>query len=100
MSVSALIEDRPGRDDSPARPVVHGAFGVLAALRQLGSARVSELERRTGLPRTTVRRLLIQLENVGAVESSTGRWRLGPTVLELGAGVPASRDLRAVARCR
>jgi IclR family transcriptional regulator, acetate operon repressor len=98
MSESALIEEEPGEDLGAARPVVHGAFEVLAALRQLGSSRVSELQRGSGLPRTTVRRLLIQLEDVGAVESSTGRWRLGPTVLELGAGVPASRDLRAVAR--
>ena len=97
MSVSALTEDRRG-GDAGARAVLHGAFGVLAALRHLGNARVSELQRRSGLPRSTVRRLLIQLENVGAVESSTGRWRLGPTVFELGAGVPASRHLRAVAR--
>ena len=95
MSVSALIEDRRGSDTGAVRPVLHGAFGVLAALRQLGSARGSDLQRGSGL---TVRRLLIQLEDVGAVEPTTGRWRLGRRVLELGAGVPAWRHLRAIAR--
>jgi IclR family transcriptional regulator, acetate operon repressor len=79
------------------RAVVRGAFDLLASLRALGSARVSELQRRSGLPRTTVHRLLAQLEDVGAVERSAGRWRLGPTVLRLGAEIPAEPRLRAVA---
>jgi IclR family transcriptional regulator, acetate operon repressor len=74
------------------------AFGLLTALHALGSGRVSELQRRSGLPRTTVHRLLAQLEEVGAVEQTGARWRLGPALLELGAGVPAEPRLRAVAR--
>jgi DNA-binding IclR family transcriptional regulator len=81
-----------------ARAVVHGAFGLLTALHELGSGRVSELQRRSDLPRTTVHRLLAQLEEVGAVERSGTRWRLGPTLLALGAGVPAEPRLRAAAR--
>ena len=75
-----------------------GAFALLTSLRELGSARVSELQRDSGLPRTTVHRLLSQLAQEGAVERSSGRWRLGPTMLELGAGVPAEPRLRTVAR--
>lgn len=71
---------------------------MLATLQGLGAARVSELQRAIGLPRTTVHRLLGQLEDVGAVERSAGRWRLGPTIVELGAGVPAEPRLRSVAR--
>jgi DNA-binding IclR family transcriptional regulator len=85
-------------DPAAPRAVVGGAFDVLASLRELGSARVSELQRDSGLPRTTVHRLLKQLEEVGAVERSAGRWRLGPAIVELGAGVPAEPRLRAVAR--
>jgi DNA-binding IclR family transcriptional regulator len=80
------------------RAVIRSAFGLLASLHALGSARVSELERECGLPRTTVHRLLTQLEEVGAVERSAGRWRLGPALVELGAGVPAEPRLRSVAR--
>lgn len=98
MTAFATTSELIDEDVAGARPVVHGAFGVLAALHRLGSARVSELERRSGLPRTTVRRLLGQLEDVGAVESNGGRWRLGPTVVGLGAGVPACPRLRAAAR--
>lgn len=98
MTALATTSYPVDEDLAGARPVVRGAFGVLAALQLLGSARVSELERRSGLPRTTVRRLLRQLQEVGAVESSGALWRLGPTVVELGAAVPGSPQLRAVAR--
>ncbi|MBP2367535.1 helix-turn-helix domain-containing protein [Pseudonocardia parietis] len=92
----AVIDPRYEADGP--RAVVRSAFGLLGALRALGSARVSELERASGLPRTTVHRLLNQLQEVGAVERSSGRWRLGPTLVELGAGVPAEPRLRSVAR--
>jgi DNA-binding Lrp family transcriptional regulator len=80
------------------RAVVEGAFDLLAVLQRLGSARVSELQRASGLPRTTVHRLLRQLEEVGAVERPDARWRLGPRLVELGARVPAAPRLRSVAR--
>jgi len=80
------------------RAVVDGAFGLLTLLHRLGSARVSELQRVSRLPRTTVHRLLRQLEGVGAVERLGRRWRLGPRLVELGASVPAEPRLRSVAR--
>jgi IclR family transcriptional regulator, acetate operon repressor len=86
-----------GGDDS-ARAVIHGAFEVLATLKHLGNARVSEVQRNCGLPRSTVQRLLVQLEAVGAVERVAARWRLGPTMVLLGAEVPAAPRLRSVAR--
>ena len=98
MSVSPTIaDDFEGVAGAP-RAVLGGAFALLTSLRGLGSARVSELQRDSGLPRTTVHRLLSQLEQEGAVERSSGRWRLGPTMVELGAGVPAEPRLRSVAR--
>ncbi len=89
-----------GPQDSPVPPraVIQGAFGLLASLHALGAARVSELQRGCGLPRTTVHRLLGQLAEVGAVERSGRRWRLGPALITLGAGVPAEPRLRSVAR--
>ena len=92
MSVS------PATADDAPRAVLGGAFALLTSLSRLGSARVSELQRDSGLPRTTVHRLLSQLEQVGAVERLSGRWRLGPTMVELGAGVPGEPRLRSVAR--
>jgi IclR helix-turn-helix domain len=44
------------------RAVVRGAFELLASVHGPGPARVSDLQRATGLPRTTVYRLLTQLE--------------------------------------
>jgi IclR family transcriptional regulator, acetate operon repressor len=80
------------------RPVIRGAFDLLTSLHELGPARVSDLQRYCGLPRTTVHRLLWQLAEVGAVERSGARWRLGLALIELGAGVPAEPRLRSVAR--
>ncbi len=91
MSSAEVAEDA-------SRAVIRGAFEVLAAMEQLGTCRVSEVQRHCGLPRTTVHRLLAQLAEVGAVERSGRGWRLGPTLVELGAGVPAEPRLRRVAR--
>jgi DNA-binding IclR family transcriptional regulator len=44
-----------------------------------------------------VHRLLSQLEQLGAVDRSSGRWRLGPAMVRL-AAVPAEPRLRSVAR--
>jgi hypothetical protein len=98
VRLHGMTAEDSGGEAAPPRAVLGGAFGLLASLHGLGSARVSELQRESGLPRTTVHRLLTQLEEVGAVERSEGRWRLGPTLLELGAGVPAEPRLRSVAR--
>jgi hypothetical protein len=87
-----MTGDDVGGDAAGPRPVIGGAFGLLASLHRLGSARVSQLQRDSGLPRTTVHRLLTQLEEVGAVERSAGRWRLGPTPVEYGAGSRPSHD--------
>jgi IclR family transcriptional regulator, acetate operon repressor len=86
------------RDAVAPRAVIQGAFGLLESLRDLGSARVSDLQRACGLPRTTVHRLLGQLAEVGAVERSGPTWRLGPALIALGASVPTEPRLRAAAR--
>jgi IclR family transcriptional regulator, acetate operon repressor len=62
-----MSADGPAGDAAP-RAVIRAAFGLLASLHGLGSARVSELQRDCGLPRTTVYRLLNQLQEVGAAE--------------------------------
>jgi len=59
-------------DVSAERPALRGAFGVLTALRQRMCLRVSELEL-GGLPRTTVRRLLIRLETLVPLGSTGER---------------------------
>ena len=47
-----LVAPNEVSDDSVApRAVIGGAFDILASLRGLGSARVSELQRESGLPR-------------------------------------------------
>lgn len=60
------------------RAVVHKAFTVLEAWRRRDEVLgVSELARRTGLPKSTSHRLLGILETAGVVERVTGGHRLG-----------------------
>jgi hypothetical protein len=64
----------------------------------LGRARVWELTEESGLPRTTVHRLLCQLAAVGAVERVGAHYRLGANLLTLGQYVTPMEALRASAQ--
>lgn len=56
---------------------------------------VAELARRTGLPRSTVHRLVDQLVDAGLVERDGSRITLGLRMFELGQLVPQQRTVRA-----
>jgi hypothetical protein len=86
-----------GRDDG-GPGVIRSAFGLLELLRVLGRARLADLTRESGLPRTTVHRLMGQLAAVGAVERIDAHYRLGPNLLTLGQHVTPLERLRAVAQ--
>ncbi len=80
---------------------VERAVAVLDALSdgspELGT---NEIARRTGINASTVSRLLATLANARLVEHvpATGRYRLGPRLLQLGNLVLGRLDLRDVAR--
>jgi DNA-binding IclR family transcriptional regulator len=80
---------------------VERAIAVLDALSD-GSAELgtNEIARRTGINASTVSRLLATLANARLVEHvpATGRYRLGPRLLQLGSLVLGRVDLRDVAR--
>jgi IclR family acetate operon transcriptional repressor len=86
-----------------ARPIaaVERALGLLDALAagadDLGT---NEIARRSGVNPSTVSRLLATLARAGYVEHvvESGRYRLGPRLLELGNRVADRLDLREVAR--
>ncbi|MEI5101710.1 helix-turn-helix domain-containing protein [Streptomyces sp. PmtG] len=65
------------------RGVLEGAFALLEELGRLGEARLTDLAVGTGLPKSTVHRLLSQLSGLGAVEQSRGRYRVGPAIARL-----------------
>ncbi|MGW4115347.1 helix-turn-helix domain-containing protein [Actinosynnema sp. NPDC004786] len=79
------------------RGVLEGAFSVLEELIDAGESGLSELAARTGLPKTTVHRLLDQLVRLGAVERRDGRYRTGVAMFRLGSGWRLGADLRSVA---
>lgn len=80
---------------------VERAITVLDALSD-GSAELgtNEVARRTGINASTVSRLLATLAHARLVEHvpATGRYRLGPRLLQLGTLVLGRLDLRDVAR--
>ena len=92
---AAVIGNR--RDDC-GPGVIESGFGLLEVLCALGRARVSDLAEESGLPRTTVHRLLGQLVAVGAVERTGVHYRLGASLLVLGQHVTPMERLRTLAQ--
>lgn len=67
------------------RAVLDGAFELLEALsRAPDGAGLSELACESGLPKTTVHRLLEQLVALGAVQKERQRYHVGSTLARLG----------------
>ncbi len=81
-----------------ARSVLDRAFAILGAFtaddRELG---ISELARRTGMAKSTVHRLVTELETHGMVERRGTAVVLGLHLFELGELVPRKRRLRDAA---
>ncbi len=78
---------------------VERAFTVLATLAD-GPIGVTEVAARADLPKSTAARLLASLAREEVVEQVPGgtRWRLGPRIVTLAAGVRPTRSLIALAR--
>lgn len=66
------------------RSVLSGAFALLDNLMEHGEMGLSQLATRSDMPKTTVHRLLDQLEELGAVENARGRYRIGAQMFRLG----------------
>jgi hypothetical protein len=80
------------------RGVIDAAFALLDHIGALEPVRLLDLAQATGIPRATVYRLLAQLIDVGAVRRDGVKYRLGESLLGLGARVTPERRLRVAAR--
>jgi len=86
-------------ETSDSSDVADSALGrAFAVLDSFGSdessVSLSELSRRTGLPKATMHRILYQLCLLNVVERTPNGYQLGMRLFELGARPPRSRDLR------
>ncbi len=92
------------RTGSPATRHLAAVTRATAVLDELGAAGrdlgTNELARATGINASTVSRLLATLTAAGYAEhvAATGRYRLGPRVIQLAQGVLARLDVRQIAR--
>jgi DNA-binding IclR family transcriptional regulator len=85
-------------DERNGNGVLERGFRLLDAFREESSALgLSELARRTKLPKATVFRLASQLVEVGALHRSGQSYQLGLRLFELGAAVAYQRRLRDTA---
>lgn len=75
------------------------ALDVLVSLRQHEDASIRDLAAHTGLSRTTVHRSLLALQSRLFVmqDETTGRYRLGPRLIDLGHSASRRLNLRDVA---
>jgi hypothetical protein len=87
-----------GSPHNEGRGVIESAFELLDYVGALEPVRLLDLANVSGKPRETVRRLLQQLIAVGAVSREGTRYRLGASLLGLGARVSPERRLRVAAR--
>jgi DNA-binding Lrp family transcriptional regulator len=89
---------RAHRTHHDGRSIIGTAFDLLDHVGALQPVRVIDLAEATGIPEPTVRRLLKQLIEAGAVRREGTRYRLGACLLGLGARVTAEHRLRVIAR--
>ncbi len=77
---------------------VSRAFAILQCLSG-GPAGLSDIAERSGLPKSTVARLLGTLQELGAVAQADagGEYRMGPLVAELAGSLSPTRNLASVA---
>ncbi|OBK71899.1 helix-turn-helix domain-containing protein [Mycobacterium sp. 1274761.0] len=94
--MTAIVASGSRRIDG--RGVIESAFELLDHVGALEPVRLLDLANASGIPRETVRRLLQQLIAVGAVSREGNRYRLGASLLGLGARVSPERRLRVAAR--
>jgi len=81
-----------------ARGVLGGAFRLMWTLRRAdGPMGLTAVAQRSGVPKSTAHRLLSQLVQVEAVEHDRGRYRIGGSMFELGAGWQPASELRRAA---
>ncbi|WP_083212440.1 helix-turn-helix domain-containing protein [Mycobacterium parascrofulaceum] len=90
-------DERPQETWSSGRGVLDGAFRLLQALPQSGREHQhSELARITGIPRSSVYRLMSQLEAVGAVERlADGHYVPAPLLSDIARHADPHAALRA-----
>src|SRR5512143_608331 len=91
MRGSVVGEDWNG--ESAGTGAVRRALGILSCFTMQTPERgVSEISAELGLPKATVHRLLVAMTDAGYVEQvpATGKYRLGVTLLGLGAVVASN----------
>ena len=77
---------------------IERAFAILRAL-SLGAAGVTDLSERTGLPKSTVSRLLSSLDDEQAVsQNSDGNYELGEGISRLGSALRGDKSAIEIAR--
>lgn len=83
MNSAAVLVRAVGAEDAETS-IIARAFLILTAFRDDPVLGVSDLARRTGLPRTTVHRIANQLFDEGALSRVGTKYRVGATMFELG----------------
>ncbi|MCI4085911.1 helix-turn-helix domain-containing protein [Streptomyces sp. MMS21 TC-5] len=83
------------RSGTEGRGVLEGAFALMEVLAHGDEVGLTRLAADAELPKATAHRLLGQLVALGAVQSCSGRYRLGPRTFRLGQAWHPARALRA-----
>ena len=86
------------RDEGEATAIGRATEILKQFRRSKGRLSAAALTRRTGLPKSTVYRMLPELVRVGLLERDGADYRPGLLLFEVGEAVPRQRDLREAAK--
>lgn len=100
MTADVSIESPSVADEPPCPNSVLGKAQLLLGAFQSGAyrLRLSELSRRSGVPKASAYRLAQELVQWGLLDRDGDAYQLGLRIFELGQRVPVSAVLRSVAR--
>ena len=99
---STLAADGPEppveHEDEPRRSVLGRVDGIIGAFDDTdGALTLQELTERTGLPKSTVHRMVDQMAAIGWIERDVGGYRIGMRLFEIGGLASRHRRLSEVA---
>lgn len=83
--VADVVDDAADRDDGERRSVLARVDCIIGAFdRADGALSLHELTERTGLPKSTVHRMVDQLVGIGWIEREVSGYRIGMRLFEIG----------------
>lgn len=97
--LTSLVKNSSANESKYMVPVLRSTFQIMEELSQTGALKLNQITLRTGLPKSTVFRILRSLDQLGYIlyDEEGKEYSLSPNLAELGRSVAWSEPLRKIA---